>query len=54
MEEAATAQYTAFAGSRLIGIGAPSDVVLAAKTAIDSGEQAPRSTSKPAGRRPAR
>src|SRR5215204_4448240 len=40
MEEAATAQYTAFAGSRLIGIGAPSDVALAAKTAIDSGEQA--------------
>ena len=40
MDTAVTAQYTAFAGSRFIGIGAPSDVVLAAKTAIDSGEQA--------------
>jgi len=40
MDTAVTGQYTAFAGSRFIGIGAPSDVVLAAKTAIDSGEQA--------------
>ena len=34
------AQYTAFAGSRLIGTGALADVALAAKAAIDSGEQA--------------
>ena len=34
------AQYTAFAGSRLIGTGTLADVALAAKAAIDDGEQA--------------
>ena len=40
MDEAAAAQYTAFAESRLIGAGALADVALAAKAAIDGGEQA--------------
>ena len=40
MDEAATAQHTSFAGSRLIRTGALSDVALAAKAAIDGGEQA--------------
>jgi uncharacterized protein len=41
MDTAVTARYSAFAGSRRIGSGSLTDVALAAKAAIDAGEQAP-------------
>jgi uncharacterized protein len=41
MDQPNTAQWTAFAGSRRISAGALSDVALAAKEAIERGEQTP-------------